>query len=527
MLKVVIVDDEPSVLEGLRLFVDWNKEGCEIAGEASDGLSAFAVIREIQPDLVICDIRMPGLTGLELIEKINAEISPVPKFLMLSGYNDFAYARKVLELGAIGYLTKPLDSDELELELARVTAMIENDKKSNREQLEILRYAANQVYNDLLSGKHNEKLARKARFIFGMPENAKMRMIRLITSPANGSDPVGPSDVYDLLLKTTGIENENCVFYNGNGIYIAFMHEGMEVFPSYIKLEEKFLQEYRNHSMENPWLPSSWVLISGIGRPALPEGILDCDRQIDRLHAWCMLHPENKVICYEASDASSVFLDETKMDSVLPEQAFDQVASAIQGNDAELVTSAMEGFFNDLNQKVGQGKLSFVCLYRLADVVRKTASLYGIEAGSALLDFTKSVSTRSPNCKKLALAMCMHVFDKLNSNHDKPIVLLENEIIEYIKANCRKKNMNIQSIAEYFSIPGMIISKIVKKKTKYKFNDYINYLRIEYAKTLFATEDIKITTVCDEAGYSDYGYFTRKFKEFTGVLPSEYKRKYS
>jgi len=69
MLKTVIVDDEPSVLEGLKIFVDWQKEGYEIVGEASDGLSAYPVIREKHPDLVICDIRMPGLTGLELLEK--------------------------------------------------------------------------------------------------------------------------------------------------------------------------------------------------------------------------------------------------------------------------------------------------------------------------------------------------------------------------------------------------------------------------------------------------------------------------
>ena len=527
MLKVVIVDDEPSVLEGLRLFVDWNKEGYEIAGEASDGLSAFPVIRDIQPDLVICDIRMPGLNGLELIEKINAETKPIPKFLMLSGYNDFAYARKALELGAVGYLTKPLDSDELELELNRVTAMIENDKKSNREQLEMLRYAANQIYNDLIGGTRSDKLIRKARFIFGMPENAKIRIIRLIITPEKGCDPVNQSDVYDLLLKATGIENENCLFYNGNGFYIALLHEGMEKFPSYLVLEEKLQRRFREYARDNPWLQCSWALISGVSAPALPDNILDCERQLDKLHTWCMLHPENRIACYDAFHGSTVSLDESGMDAVLPEQAFNQVASAIQGNDAGLVGSAVESFFTNLNQIIGQIRLSSVCLYRLADVVRKTASAYGIEAGSAILDFTKSVGALSPNCRKLAMEMCMVVFRKLNLSHDKPIVLLENEIIDYIKANCCRKNISIQNIAEYFSIPGMIVSKIVKKKTKYKFNDYINYLRIEYAKTLFATEDMKVAAVCDESGYSDYGYFTRKFKEHTGVLPSEYKKRYS
>ncbi|NLO40952.1 MAG: response regulator [Ruminiclostridium sp.] len=527
MLKVIIVDDEPSVLEGLRLFVDWNKEGYEIAGEASDGISAYPMIREIKPDLIICDIRMPGLTGLELIEKINAGLNPIPKFLMLSGYNDFSYARKALELGAIGYLTKPLDSDELSTELGRVTEMIENNRKSNLEHLEMLRYAANQIYNDFIGGKHSDKLIRKAKFIFGLPENANIRMIRYITTPDNDRGTINTSDAYDLLLTVTGIENENCVFYNGNGIYIALLHEGMQHFPSYKILAERFVHHFRQSTRESTALQSSWALISAVGSPGLPEGISYCDRQIDQLQTWCMLHPENKVICYETFEASPDFLDETKLQAVLPEQAYDQIASAIQGNDEKLVNLAVEDFFTNLNQNVGQGSFSSVCLYRLADVVRKTASVYGIEVGTALLDFINSISVRSPNCKNLVLAMCTHVFKKLNSNHDKPIVMLENEIIEYIKANSRRKNISIQGIGAYFSIPVMIISKTIKKKTGYKFNDYINYLRIEYAKTLFATEDIKVTTVCDEAGYSDYGYFTRKFKEFTGVLPSEYKKKYS
>ena len=128
MLKAVIIDDEPSVLEGLKLFVDWNREGYEIIGEASDGVSAFPIICEKQPDLVICDIRMPGLSGLELMEKLKSCTFPLPKFIMLSGYNDFSYAQKAINLGAIGYLTKPLDSEELVLELSRAAEIIENER---------------------------------------------------------------------------------------------------------------------------------------------------------------------------------------------------------------------------------------------------------------------------------------------------------------------------------------------------------------------------------------------------------------
>mgnify|MGYP000884139234 CR=1 FL=1 len=143
MLKVVLVDDEPSVLEGLRIFADWEQMGFEIAGEASNGEASFSIIRDTRPELVICDIRMPGLNGLELIEKVNADISPSPKFMVLSGYNDFSYAQKALQLGALGYLTKPIDAKELKRELKRAAGIIENERSASRENLELIRYAAN------------------------------------------------------------------------------------------------------------------------------------------------------------------------------------------------------------------------------------------------------------------------------------------------------------------------------------------------------------------------------------------------
>lgn len=527
MYKVVIIDDEPSVLEGLRLFVNWGEYGYEIVGQASDGRIAVPVIREMKPDLVICDICMPGLTGLDLIERINAELRPAPKFLMLSGYNDFSYAQRALQLGAVGYLSKPLDSDELVSELSRVTAMFENERKANRENTELIRYAANQLYLDIIRGKRNEKLRRKAQFIFSIPENAGIRMIRFFTVP-EGELKNTDTDLYDLFLSITGNTNENCVFYNGNGIYIMIMNDGMTHFPQYKELKEKF-EAQLSQGLTNLGLQSLWVLISGVfSSNDVLDCILHCDQQLEQLHTYCMLHPENTVVAIEALDENSVVWRKTGTDAeaILSEQAYDMVISAIQGNDAGCVSQAVEAFFSNLYQNVSHDQLFSVCLYRLADVVRKTASAYGIEARKVILDFTASVSSRSPDCKRLALEMCRQVFQKLNSNNDKSIVMLENEIIDFIRANFRRKSLSIQYITESFSIPALIISKIVKKKTGRKFNDYVNSLRIEHAKMLFATEDYKITAVCDESGYSDYGYFTKKFKEYTGVLPSEYKKKY-
>lgn len=528
MLKIVIVDDEPSVLEGLQFFLGKEKDWYQIVGQASDGKAAFPVIRDTQPDLVICDIRMPGLTGLELIEKVNSELTPVPKFIMLSGYNDFAYARRAMQSGAIGYMTKPLDQDELTNELARAEEIIRNERRINRENLELIRYTANQLYNDVISRKRSEKLTRKACFIFSMPEKVKMRIIRFI-AVTTGDEQHKANHIYDLLIKITGIENENCIFYNGNGSYIIIVNEDMNSPDPRCTTPENWARQLAEINPADYGLQAYWVLISGVCGSGILDNISECTKQLDQLHIYCMLHPENTIISYDAMDKSSLFHKQAGAEKwrILPDALYDSVVDAIKGSDADKVKSAVDNLFIALYGIARSDLIFSVCLYRLADVVRKTASSFSIEAGKQIMDFTASISIRNPNCKKLALEMCSYVFEKLNSNNEKSLVILENEIIDYIKADFALKNLSIQLIADKFSLPAIIISKIVKKKTGKKFNDYINYLRIEYAKILFASEDMKITAVCDEAGYSDYGYFTKKFKELTGVLPSEYKKKYT
>ena len=528
MLRIVIVDDEPSVLEGLRIFLRSEKNWYEIVGQASDGEAAFPVIIETRPDLVICDIRMPGLTGLELIDKVNSKITPAPKFIMLSGYNDFSYARKAMQSGAIGYMTKPLDPEELENELARAGEIIENEKRTHRENLELIRYTANQLYNDVINGKHSEKLARKAGFIFNMPENTQMSIIRFITI-TNGDEQPKLNRIYDLLMKITGIGNENRIFYNGNGSFIIIVHEGMRDLDPKCTLPENWYRQLGDINPDDYGLQAYWVLMSGTCSSGILDNISECTKQLDQLHTYCMLHPENTIVSYDAMDKNSLFQKQavTEKWRILPNTLYDSVIDAVKGSDEDSLRAAVENLFIELYRNVRSELIFSVCLYRLADVVRKTASSFGIEAGRMIMDFTASISIRNPNCKSLALSMCIYVFEKLNSNNDKSLVILENEIIDYIKTDFALKNLSIQLIADKFSLPAIIISKIVKKKTGKKFNDYVNDLRIEYAKVLFASEDLKITAVCDGVGYSDYGYFTKKFKELTGVLPSDYKRKYT
>lgn len=134
MLKVIIVDDEPYIVQGLSMIIDWNTAGYEIIGTANDGEEALELIKSMDPDLVITDIKMPIMTGLELLEKVRVEKITDANFVILSGYNDFEYAKTAIRFGSIDYLVKPIDKEELLGVLERVrntTVRVERQEEAN------------------------------------------------------------------------------------------------------------------------------------------------------------------------------------------------------------------------------------------------------------------------------------------------------------------------------------------------------------------------------------------------------------
>ncbi|MDU4698783.1 MAG: response regulator, partial [Paenibacillus sp.] len=131
MIKVLIVDDEPKLREGLRMFIDWEACGYEVVDTAANGNEALDKYERYRPDLVVADIRMPGMDGLQLIEKLRMQ-DPLLHILILSGYADFSYAKKAMTQRADGYLLKPVDEDELKDYLWKIKLTIDEERASQQ-----------------------------------------------------------------------------------------------------------------------------------------------------------------------------------------------------------------------------------------------------------------------------------------------------------------------------------------------------------------------------------------------------------
>ena len=159
MLKIFLVEDEIVMREGIKKNIDWEKEGFEFAGEASDGELAYPMIQKIRPDILLTDIKMPFMDGLELSRLVRQEL-PETRIIVLSGYDDFEYARESISIGVTDYLVKPFSASVLLEAVKKVGRLVEEEKRQRmylqtfeKERLENTQLARQKFFHSMVSGK--------------------------------------------------------------------------------------------------------------------------------------------------------------------------------------------------------------------------------------------------------------------------------------------------------------------------------------------------------------------------------------
>ena len=144
MYKVVIIDDEPIIVEGLSKAIDWKALGCQVTGSAADGMQGISLIREVKPDILISDICMPGLNGLKMIAALRSEF-PAMQITILTGFREFEYAREAISLGVTRFLLKPSKMDELQEAITAMTGKLSASETSAKDPAEDLSEGAEEA----------------------------------------------------------------------------------------------------------------------------------------------------------------------------------------------------------------------------------------------------------------------------------------------------------------------------------------------------------------------------------------------
>jgi two-component system response regulator YesN len=543
MFSLLIVDDHKHQVDSLATTMPWGQFDISSVHKAYNGQSALEIIRDHPIDILITDIRMPGMSGLELIQYVNDHQMKID-CILLTGYAEFEYAKKAIELNAIDYFIKPVRDDVL---LAAVGKIV--DKRNNeRQRYQILEYSTSVVHRNLPLLRENLLLELLQEKHFSKSQLAdKLVMYRI---PFASGDQV----------KMAAIKFEP-YFYEAYGL------EDMKLFEFAVlnMAEELFSAQFHIWSCKAPQgnlalllLPKSeeenptrdWnsaqesLLVSLANR--LTENV---DHYLRGNIAICISNltqfPEEIYSAYYSiasilmrSNQQGMILSSTQASTdreMKPLQSLYQSPMLTQlmdiGNGDKL-NAKLSDIFDELehSHKDSQAHLREAYLHLLSSF-----TYLAHKRGKVLEDIVGTVSSRAEHnvihSAKLLKTWSHIILDALLENEIlQPMHIgenhqqLVNKIHSYIEQNLGK-NVTLQSIGDSVYLNGIYLSQIYKEITGENLSEYILRARMEKAKALLEKSDSKVYEITEMVGYQSPQHFIRTFKKYYGVTPDIYRKR--
>lgn len=529
-MKALIVDDEQPVIVSVKLLVDWKKYGIDTILETTSAADVPALIRTEKPELVISDVQMPGLSGLQLIAMIH-EIHPPAQIIMISGYSKYDYMRSALQQKCIDYILKPLDEDQLN---AAVGKAIETYRVEASQAL------IEQSY-DFLHSELSKKRAQRLFLLYHtshqtsviwaqlceiMPAFSSMESCRIGILPT-GHLPSelfsGARDlslivnfIHDLCYETgQSIASEEPIDRN---IHILFHSELSNIPELCRRIVDAVREEF------HLFLPL------GLSPAApFPVNFSDAVRQAEDAVQTCGLMYTRQPVCF-----SHVTGKEAETPPVFRME--EQLYTAVLNGHPSGIRIAVRLCLSDLTSGKGL-TLRQLLLFRTAYIGlrmrwiesfrmnHKTAASLDAPPGSCFrLPFRDDGQYDLSVMEESLIADLSAISDYLKGvlGMGPASQNLFQQIEQYIHFHYAK-HLSLESIAEEFSLSSNYLSRSFKKKTGTGITDYINNVRIQKAKELLENPEIKIFHIAAQVGYSDEKYFSRVFKKTVGMSPLQYR----
>ncbi len=515
MYKVLLVDDEPLCIEGLKLIVDWADMGFELCGVCNDGQEAINKIKELSPHIVITDIKMPILDGLALIQQAQEFEVCKPVFIILSGYGEFEYAKKAMEFGIKHYILKPIIKDDIAEVLLQVRCLLDCDKRAE----EIGKINRGSVITDifykiLLGVQLKQDVEKLKELLPGHPEGSLWVYLHIRTKERSNNPEAFRWD-----------DNEpDCV--NNDGMYLLIQDRNN--FGIVIKRDkntdlrtevdgviEKFKAKYAGE------FDSGISVGVGTEVACLEELRNSCIQACDAI-AFQFFASEETVIFYEQIKNRSI--EGWNDDIARVDLITNEIESLNQTEAERIINEAFDLFKSKLISPEIVRMYSINIFYRLYELTDSLA----VNAGE-LKDKYKQYLTSSTidieEMRKLVLNYCRECCQHLKFIKESRSQSITARIDEYISRNF-KRNITIKDMAKELFLHPVYLGQLIISKYGMPFNELINGRRINEACRLIETTEKPVSQIAMELGYGTYAGFLIQFEKRTGLKPTEYKRKY-
>lgn len=531
MHNVIIADDEMKVCQLIQKLVDWDSLGLCVAGVANDGLTALELIKRHQPDMLITDIRMPGVDGIELIRRAK-QMRPSLQCIIISGYRHFDYAHNAIRYGVEDYLLKPINQQEF---LATLQKLIQKQEVAAREQQEtaqlkrqafdLTQRMQEEFLRRLLSGGavDGEALAalphmhREGGYtcaiikpdLENVPPGDRLHGLAVEKTLALARQHLQPA--FSSLLACAAPEGVLCAFHPG------------EVPRK--EVEEAFRLQMEEILPLRALFPSLEVTV-GLSQPGHSlSGLPQAMGQAYQALCQRLIRGTGKLIIYEPQPVEA-----QNRESYLDGETRKQLLAALEILDEGGYHAQLEKAFLDL-RKAGRPILELrnamkemIYLHFLG--LQNHAQPEGV-LQTYLTDFQSAwdaATTLDAVEQSLASLLCGHL-QAINRERDevemRPIRLAK----KYMQENYQS-NITLEDVAAVAGFHPAYFSTVFKKVTGENFLEYLCALRMKEARQLLSDAGLRVTDVAERVGYQDGKYFVKLFKKATGLTPQEYRKLY-
>ncbi len=528
LFKVFICEDESIVREGLRDMIPWEKYGFEFVGDAPDGEMALPMIRKLKPDVLITDITMPFMDGLSLSKTVTKELPDI-KIIVISGYSDFEYARKAIEIGVEQYLLKPITKTDMinSLEGVRKKIVEENEQKDYVKLYE-------QEFKKFERMTHRvffEKLVEGSLSVEEIYEEADKLHLNL------------SADGYNFVIFSIRDIDQNAYSGNASGVTEGLLNQFLQ-YPDYIifrcnlfsyavlikgdedslnRMEDKCVNMIREHCEENS-ASLDWHVAVGDQTRRL-SGLSSCYQDANRVFAYRHIFPNQHIFTSEQLKNEQYAPDKIEINK-MDAGKFDPmiIRYFVQTGTVNEIST----FVDDYLKSVESGVNSILFRYYLLVSIRVNVELALKEAGinqelitDTLPSFDTNVTAeevRPYMDEALTLAIRMRDAEAQKRGND-----IINNAVDYINEHYADEDISLDSVAEEINISTNYLSALFSNKVGLSFVEYITKKRMAKAKILLRNTSKRSGEIANEIGYKDPRYFSFVFKKNQGCTPSQYR----
>ncbi|MDP4179709.1 MAG: response regulator [Bacillota bacterium] len=532
MYKILIVDDEAIVRDGMRDNVDWAELGFELVGACKNGSEALDVLESENIDIVLTDICMPYIDGLELTKRI-MENYPFTKVLILTGYDEFEYAQKAIKLKAYDFILKPITAVELSKVLNKLKDDL-NEEKKRTEDIDRIKNQLNEslptlkerFFNSIIMGSIPKNISEKLNMfeVNFSGNNFIVIAIQIGESSKNDNtshlwdDELLTLSVYniceDILCKVKG----NIVFQNWHNIMIAIisMQNQEELYQYALKNSEEIRQSVEKYM--------DITVTIGIGKPCTGISNIQTSYKgaISAL-GYCFILGNNRVIGISEMEENFIRPSYNK-------ELERKLISLIKTGPVEDIDAVVESIFRKMKESYLPIQRCLINIHH--DIVYILSSLdeVGILVDEILDQLENPLAS---TCAMRTLneleawfkEFCKKTYFSIIKKMDDYNKMQAMKALEYLKENYMDSRISLNSVCKHLLMSTSFFSNLFKRYQGETFIECLTRLRVERAMELLNSTSLKSYEVAYKVGYPDPHYFSSVFKKLTGFSPKEYREK--